>query len=94
MLSRVGIELPDHALAVSGLVGLDKKQHFAHEFLPELAKRAAGSGDLVGFVDGWLASYGKDPRELVAAGVAAWLPGAGLPPAAEQAVREVFSLGS
>jgi phosphoglucomutase/phosphomannomutase len=94
MLSRVGIELPDHALAVSGLVGLDKKQHFAHEFLPELAKRAAGGGDLAGFVDRKLASYGKDPRELVAAGVAAWLPGAGLSASAEQAVRETFALGN
>jgi phosphomannomutase len=93
MLARVGIELPDHALAVSGLVGLDKKQHFAHEFLPELAKRAAGGGDLAAFVEGSLASYGKDPRDLVAEGVAAWLPGAGLAASAEQAVREVFSLG-
>jgi phosphoglucomutase/phosphomannomutase len=92
MLARVGIDLPDHALAVSGLVGLDKKQHFAQEFLPELAKRASGGGDLRGFVDSSLASYGKDPRELVAPGVAAWLPAAGLAPAAERAVREAFSL--
>ncbi|MHC5212762.1 MAG: phospho-sugar mutase [Planctomycetota bacterium] len=92
MLSRAGIDLPDHALAVSGLVGLDKKQHFANEFLPGLAKRASSGGDLVGYVDETLSTYGKDPRELVADGVAAWLPGAGLPPAAEQAVREVFLL--
>jgi len=96
MLSRVGLDVPDYALAVSGLVGLDHKQHFAQSFLPELARRASASGastaDLAAWVDGALAPYGKDPRDLVASGVAAWLAVAGLPPAAERSVRELFSL--
>ncbi len=95
MLLRVGIELPDWALAVSGLVGLDHKQHFAATFLPELERRArqgAEAAALADFVDGSLRPYGKDPRDLVATGVAAWLPTAALPPAADAAVRRVFRL--
>jgi hypothetical protein len=94
MLGRAGIDVPDYALAVSGLVGLDHKQHFAREFLPELAQRASAAGasasDLAAWADQALASYGKDPRDLVAPGVAAWLESAGLSPAAERSVREAF----
>jgi phosphoglucomutase/phosphomannomutase len=95
MLQRVGIELPDAALAVSGLVGLEHKQHFASTFLPELQRRAkqgADAGALSDFADGSLKPYGKDPRDLVAPGVAAWLPTAALPPSAEAAVRQAFRL--
>jgi phosphoglucomutase/phosphomannomutase len=94
MLARVGIELPDHALAVSGLVGLEHKQHFAATFLPELERRARGGETLGPFIDEGLRAYGKDPRDLVAPGVRAWLPTAALPAAAEQAVRREFKLAT
>ena len=96
MLGRIGLDVPDHALAVSGLVGLDHKLHFANAFLPELVRRAGAAGvsatDLATWADQALAAYGKDPRDLVAPGVAAWLPSAGLPSAAERSVREAFRL--
>ncbi len=92
MLERVGIDLPDHALAVSGLVGLDQKLHFAREFLPELERRARAGSPLAPFVAEGLSSYGKDPADLVRDGVAEWLGLASLPPSAEQAVREAFRL--
>ncbi|HZL99056.1 MAG TPA: phospho-sugar mutase [Planctomycetota bacterium] len=100
MLARVGLEVPDHALAVSGLVGLDHKLHFANVFLPELARRASAGGDRAGmaaaglatWIDRSLSPYGRDPRDLVAAGVAAWIATAGLSPTAERVVREAFRI--
>ena len=92
MLARVGIDLPDHALAVSGLVGLDHKQHFARTFLPQLEQRARAGGALAALVDELLAPYGRDPRDLVAPGVGAWLPVAGLPEPAAAAIRREFRL--
>lgn len=93
MLARVGIELPDHALAVSGLVGLSHKLHFANTYLPELARRAGQGEDLAAYTDESLAPYGKDPRDLVAAGVAAWLLEADLSDQAAAGIRAVFELG-
>jgi phosphoglucomutase len=92
MLARVGIEVPEYALAVSGLVGLDWKQHFAATFLPELEQRARAGTELSAFVEQSLQPYGKDPRDLVAPGVAAWLATVSLPPAAEAAIRREFRL--
>ncbi|MBM3985786.1 MAG: phospho-sugar mutase [Planctomycetes bacterium] len=92
MLARVGLDLPDHALAVSGLVGLDHKQHFARTFLPELERRARSGGALGAFIDEALRAYGKDPRDLVAPGVAAWLPVSGLGDATATAIRREFRL--
>jgi phosphoglucomutase/phosphomannomutase len=40
MLSIIGVELPDYALRISGLVPLDRRIAFAREFIPELEKRA------------------------------------------------------
>jgi len=94
MLARAGIELPDHAMAVSGMVGLDQKLHFANTFLPELEQRAREGAELATFTDESLAAYGKDPRELVALGVATWLAGAGLPSEAADGIRSVFALGA
>lgn len=92
MLARAGIELPDHAMAVSGLVGLDQKLHFAQTFLPELERLAREGAELAEFTEDSLAAYGKDPRELVAPGVAAWLDGAGLPSSAAGSIRTLFGL--
>ena len=94
MLARVGIELPDHALALSGLVGLEHKQHFAGTFLPELERRARRGEALSAFIDESLRAYGRDPRDLVARGVAAWLPQVELPSAAVEELRREFGLGS
>jgi hypothetical protein len=94
MLARVGIELPNHALAVSGLVGLDHKQHFAQVFLPELAERARIGGDLAAFIDESLKAYGRDPRDLVSGGVAEWLVLADLPATAASAIRRAFRLSA
>jgi phosphoglucomutase/phosphomannomutase len=94
MLARVGIELPDHALAVSPLVGLEQKRHFADEFLPELERRASAGEALGPFVDRGLAAYGKDPRELVASGVAVWLAHRPLADGPARAIREAFGLTS
>ncbi len=94
-LARVGIELTPAASRVSNLLGLDEKVHFGTVFLPSL-KRALedGSVDLDAFVDDALESYGGEPRELVAEGVAAWLAAdAGLAPADASRVRELFGLG-
>ncbi|HEX5009642.1 MAG TPA: phospho-sugar mutase [Planctomycetota bacterium] len=92
MLARVGIDLPDYALAVSGLVGLDQKQHFARSFLPALEQRARRHEPLAAFVDEQLRPYGRDPRDLVAPGVAEWLATAGLPDDAAAEVRREFKL--
>ncbi|MGQ0553703.1 MAG: phospho-sugar mutase [Planctomycetota bacterium] len=92
MLSRVGVDLPEYALAVSGLVGLDQKLHFARTFLPELARRATAGEALGPFVDEALKAYGKDPRDLVSAAVAEWLGGASLTPTAARSIRAEFRL--
>ncbi len=94
MLARVGIEVPDYALAVSGLVGLDQKQHFAQVFLPDLEQRARAGVDLTAFVEQSLKPYGKDPRDLVASGVAAWLAITDLPAPAAAAIRREFRLAT
>jgi len=95
MLARVGIELQPWASRLSGLLGLDEKVHFGKTFVPALAAAAVDPGvDLGAFVDQALGSYGKDPRELVAGGVAAWLEQAGLPASAASRVRAVFGLAA
>jgi phosphomannomutase len=93
MLERVGIVLPDWALAVSGLVGLEHKRHFADELLPELERRARAGESLDAWLDKQLAPYGKDPRDLVASGVTAWLAAHELPAAAARTVRTAFRFG-
>jgi phosphoglucomutase len=72
-LAVIGEELPDFALRISGLVSVNKKKDFAENLIPELEERAAalldGSLDRAGaktWLDERLASYGKDPRGLVA----------------------------
>jgi hypothetical protein len=93
MLSRVGIELPATGAALSGLVSLDNKLHFANTFLPALSERlAAGDDGLEAFIDESLARYGKDPRDLVVGGVAAWLDAGGVSEGAAARARELFGL--
>ncbi|MBI1356116.1 MAG: phospho-sugar mutase [Acidobacteria bacterium] len=80
MLAIVGIELPEYALAISDLVALDRKRHFAEKFIPELVRKSEalvmgeGTAEEVGtWIDQELASYGADARLLVEDGFRAWL---------------------
>jgi hypothetical protein len=72
MLAIVGVELPRYAMEISDLVALERKQHFAGEFIPGLAEKVAGmlrsqgSAETVGrWIDQELKSYGPDARLLV-----------------------------
>jgi phosphoglucomutase len=98
MLERVGIALHDSATELSGMVGIEDKQHFGETFLPALAERLNGNhGDaaaLSEFVDESLHGYGREPRVLVAAGVAHWLESATVEGHARAQLEEVFNLSS
>jgi|GEM_PF-38690 len=79
-LAVIGERLSAYALRVSGLVSVDNKKHFAEAFVPELETKAAAvvAGDLDAealdeWVDESLKPYGKDPRGLVADGMALYL---------------------
>ena len=92
-LERVGIRLSPHTRAVSGLLGLDSKRHFGDVFLPELERRARSNADgLEPFVDEQLRAYGRQPRDLVAGGIASWLAEVDLPARAAEAIRALFGL--
>jgi phosphoglucomutase/phosphomannomutase len=94
MLARVGIELTESASRVSNLLGLDLKVHFGTVFVPGLEAALQGTGvDLEAFVDESLESYGTDPRDLVAGGVAHWLTHAELAANDVARVRGLFGLG-
>lgn len=80
MLAIVGVELPGYCYLISDLVALERKQHFARVFLPELESRtqalAAGEGDkgqLNQWIDAELRTYGPDARLLVAKAFRAYL---------------------
>jgi phosphoglucomutase/phosphomannomutase len=94
MLSRIEVDLPDHALEVSDLVSLENKRDFAEKLLPELVRRLE-KGErgtaLESWVDGRLKPYGADGRLLVAGAVAAYAAGAGVAPPVAEWLREAFS---
>jgi hypothetical protein len=93
MLARVGIELEPAACRVSNLLGLEQKVHCGSEFLPALGRRAReGAKELSRWVDESLRAYGKDGKDLVRPGVAAWLERATLPDDAAARVRAAFDL--
>ena len=79
MLARLDIELPVHALRVSGLVSLDSRIDFARQFLPELESRVGtlAPGENLEPVRDWvdqrLSGYGKDPRGLVKGGIRSYV---------------------
>ena len=76
MLGLVGIHLPTWALAVSDLVAVEQKVHFANVFMPGLISRLeanAPEAELQRFIDQGLTGYGKDARGLVADGVRAYV---------------------
>lgn len=80
MLATIGVELPDYALRISALVPLDKRLDFVERFVPGFEERALacaqgqGTPEAVSrWIDGQLASYGKDARGLVGDAIAAYL---------------------
>lgn len=80
MLATIDVVLPDYALRISALVPLDKRLDFVERFVPGFEERALacaqgqGTPEMVSrWVDGQLASYGKDARGLVGDAVAAYL---------------------
>lgn len=73
-LRRAGVELPAWGLAVSDLVSVEGKVHFATDLMPTLlARLEAGDAVSAPWLDGQLAGYGRDGRALVRPAVAAWL---------------------
>lgn len=72
MLAVIGVELPDYALRLSGLLPLDKRLDFVEQFMPQLERRiaaccagAASRPEVDQWIDTHLASYGQDARGLV-----------------------------
>lgn len=72
MLAVIGVELPDYALRLSGLLPLDKRLDFVEQFMPRLECRieacCAGTksqSEVDRWIDTHLDSYGKDARGLV-----------------------------
>ena len=71
LLSYLNIRLERPALMLSSLVSVENRIDFNERFLPELRKRlAAGEEVSESWVDDRLRAYGKDPRFLVAPGIA------------------------
>lgn len=92
MLARAGIVLPVWALAVSDLVSVEHKIHFAEVLLPALVARlAAGEAETGRWLDQQLAPYGRDARGLVAEAVRAWVAQQPEVPAVAPALSELFS---
>jgi hypothetical protein len=97
VLRLVDVELTRPAFVVSSLVSLDNRIDFAGHFLPELEERlrtasAADAGRLSTWADARLKAYGRDPRFLVAAGVAEYFRERPLATERERLLRQVFAL--
>lgn len=73
MLGRVGISWPAWAHGIHDLVPVEGKVAFAHEILPELARRVRGGDAVEPWLDEALKPLGKDARRLVDRAVARWL---------------------
>jgi phosphoglucomutase/phosphomannomutase len=95
LLAYLGIRLAPAALELSQLVSVESRIDFGERFLPELKQKVAGAAaaELQEWADRRLQAYGKDPRFLVAPGVAAALGDAALRPYA-QLLRRVFPLAA
>jgi phosphoglucomutase len=101
MLRVIGVDLPRYALRVSGLVSLDKREDFAHRFVPALVARASekpADGPLREWIDRELSSYGKDARGLTADAIRAYLAEQraqnGAPGAALDAIERAYFAGN
>jgi len=73
LLAYLGIDLAPAAMQLSQLVSVENRADFGERFLPELGRRLgeATADELQSWAETRLRAYGKDPRFLVAAGVAA-----------------------
>ena len=66
MLAIIGVELPDYALRLSGLLPLDKRLDFVAHFIPGFETRVqtwrqggTTQQEVSQWIDAHLASYGK-----------------------------------
>lgn len=74
LLGYLGIRLAPPAMQLSQLVSVENRIDFGERFLAEMAQMLGdGTVDLEAWAEQRLRAYGKDPRFLVAAGVAAVL---------------------
>jgi phosphoglucomutase/phosphomannomutase len=80
MLAIIGVQLPDYALRLSGLLPLDRRIDFVEHFMPDLEARVqtwcAGGmtqEEVSHWIDTHLASYGKDARGLVRDAITAYI---------------------
>ncbi|MBP1689039.1 MAG: putative Phosphomannomutase [Deltaproteobacteria bacterium] len=97
VLRFVDIELPRPAFLVSSLVSLDNRIDFAAHFLPELEDRlragpTTDADRLSTWADERLKGYGRDPRFLVAAGVAEYFRERPLSTERKRLLRQLFGL--
>jgi hypothetical protein len=90
MLARVDIRLPAWALAVSDLVPIEQKQHFGEELMPQLVARLQSGEPVNEWLDRALVPLGRDPRGLIAPGVAAWIEAHQPVPALVNALEEAL----
>lgn len=80
MLAIIGVQLPNYALRLSGLLPLDKRLDFVEHFIPGLESHVqtwceggTPQAEVSQWIDTHLASYGKDARGLVRDALAAYL---------------------
>lgn len=73
LLAHLDLSLTPAALLLSQLVSVENRIDFGERFLPELKARLAASEAIEKWADQRLKPYGKDPRFLVAPGIAAVL---------------------
>ena len=92
MLRQVGIDLPPWAIAVSDLVPVERKQHFAEELMPGLSRRLDGGEEVGAWLDEQLTPYGRDGRALVRDGVRAWIGAKAPKDAVSAKLGELFGL--
>ncbi|GIW42283.1 MAG: phosphomannomutase [Candidatus Binatia bacterium] len=92
LLAGLGFRVARPGLLLSQLVSVENRVDFCERFLPELAERLErGDPGLESWVEERLRGYGKDPRHLVAPGIAAVLEDERFRPHAAR-LRELFFL--
>ncbi|MCB9794384.1 MAG: phospho-sugar mutase [Alphaproteobacteria bacterium] len=90
MLERCELPLPRWALAVSDLVAVEQKRHFA-ELMPRL-HAALKAGAPLPDLEAELKAYGKDGAGLAAPGVRAWIAATQPEAAHADAIRDAFGI--
>ncbi len=90
ILDRIDLAPPRWCLAISDIMTLEHKLHFAEELLPGAVARLEAGEGLEPWLERHLAVYGRGARTLVAPGVAAWLASNPVSAAVEQGLRDGF----